>query len=274
MNRMRHALIILLVAVLAVFFVTRLHNDVSKISTEKTVESIGYASNAPPLLRAKSDGAHIESPTKNDGKGTPNEIWVEKVTKNRPRSFQRALDESPPKNLRFSPSKQLENLDGGKASLLDYTINQIPIGRIVIDGKTYDEGGTLGAKNKDLIIIRFKSETMDNRLVRVADENNCTTIANLPKLNYNENRRWWIQEWSWLSDSELIGSSFEEDDQSSCVVKSHLYLYDYTKETLCTLVPPPGVNPYQTLSLDGINRGARALKMSDESGNIYYLKIE
>lgn len=63
----------------------------------------------------------------------------------------------------------------------------------------------------------------------------------IPVVNFDDSRRWFIQWESWASDSELVGVLNEEDFSGHVTVRVGIYLYDVDSKTLRRVELPPEI---------------------------------
>ncbi len=62
----------------------------------------------------------------------------------------------------------------------------------------------------------------------------------IPSINYDDKRRWFIQWETWISDSEIVGVINEEDLSGHTVTRSGLYLYNVDTRELTRVDLPYG----------------------------------
>lgn len=66
------------------------------------------------------------------------------------------------------------------------------------------------------------------------------SMEEVPSINYDDKRRWFIQWETWISDSEIVGVFNEEDVAGHTVTRSGLYLYDVDSRELKRVDLPYG----------------------------------
>jgi hypothetical protein len=200
------------------------------------------------------------------------EKWAENMVADRPEKYQKSLDEEAPEDLKFGAAIRLRLIkekDGARLSYLDDK-NQVSV---KVDGMSSNIKQYAYGRRGNMIIIGFPDREEASRIVHLNNETAGKTAATLPKFNYHEKRRWYIDGWAWISEKELLGLSHEEDGKSEGIVKSHFYYYDMKSKTLCTLVLPDEVDPYQAIDFHGMNPETGIMKISDEQGNVFYLRM-
>src|SRR5690606_33474724 len=62
----------------------------------------------------------------------------------------------------------------------------------------------------------------------------------VPSINYDDKRRWFIQWENWISDSEMVGVLNEEDISGHTITRSVIYLYDMDTRELRRVDLPYG----------------------------------
>ncbi len=69
------------------------------------------------------------------------------------------------------------------------------------------------------------------------------TVEEIPNVNFDESRRWFIQWEGWLSDSKMFGVLNEDDITGHLTVRTSLYLYDVDAKELQRVDLPTGTMP-------------------------------
>jgi len=194
--------------------------------------------------------------------------------KSRPASYQKSLEEPVPADLKFGASVRLSLVDHGEAGRLEYPNDNLSQKVVTVDGRQVNELQYVYGQHGNMKILGFPYHTEASRVIKMKNQTEGETVAILPRFNYHERRRWYIDGWAWLSDNELLGLSHEEDGKSEGIAKSHFYSYDMDTKTLRTLVPPDEVDAYQALDFHGMNPETKTMKISDEAGNVFYLRYD
>jgi hypothetical protein len=266
-------LIALMVVLVAIFLIGRSNEECNHAHSQRVEQKqegphIAMTKPVSPSIKEESP---VKSPVRRDLIRAKKEIWAEKMTSGRPEAYQKVLDAPTPPHLHLAPAKELVLVNPIDAEKVNFEIKQTPAQNLIIDGISCKDSEYAYSRNNDLIVLGGARDD-DKKLIRMRNETIGNTIEILPKFNFNEKRRWYIESWNWMTITELLGFSQEEDGKAEGIVMSHFYSYEYTTKSLCTLTLPQEINPYQPLDIKGINCGARMLKISDEGGNTYYLR--
>lgn len=189
----------------------------------------------------------------------------------RPITLQKALNQSAPDWLRSVPSKILTLAPADLASKAAF---DRPQGIIQIDGKSLSiDGRRLDYLHPDTIhwaamspsgkrvVLGMPSRDPEYKVAGIANNRLEMTSELLPKLNYFDEQRWWLNDWIWLSDSALLSIADEEDPTGDAIVSTRLYHYDLATKTLQRL-DLPDVPSGAVFKVIGIDRNLRLLKIS------------
>jgi hypothetical protein len=253
----------------------------------KNQENPKIANNLHPKAEQRSTpSSGLEIPTKQSNLTFENpqnleiisEKWKQKEKilnddKSRPAAYQQQLEEKSPQDLVFGTAKTLSVIDGADGEKLSYTNNKENRSIQKVDGKPVTQMKYIYGEFGQLMILGFPNRTEASRIIRMQSQTEAETVDVLPRFNYHEKRRWYIDGWAWISEDLLLAISHEEDGKSEVVVKTHFYSYERRTNTLRTLVPPDEVNPYQSIEFHGINRESATIKLSDEQGRVIFLRL-
>jgi hypothetical protein len=189
----------------------------------------------------------------------------------RPATLQKALNESAPDWLRSVAPKILPLAPADLANRAVFDRSQ---GIIQIDGKSLSiEGRRLDYLHPDTIhwaalspsgkrvVLGMPSRDPEYKVADIANNRLEMTSDSLPKLNYFDEQRWWLNDWIWLSDSALLSIADEEDPTGDAIASTRLYHYDLATKTLQRL-DLPNVPPGAVFKVIGIDRKSRCLKIS------------
>jgi len=268
-NKTSLAILSTAVSLLLVFWVARIFNEQGNVSDRPASESatknprsesISEASDRKAVSRQQSE--HVEK--------NPEE-WVKRMTADRPGSFQKVLDAPPGEPIHFGDPVRMRILDGAKLKNLPFETQDLEPASLSINGESFDASRFIYIRGDARIAAcRIRGKSIDVRVLEFTGKKTARLVGHLPPINYNESRRWWIPDWYMIDKSSFLGFSLEEDAKSEEVLTSHFYIYHIPSKTLSTLVIPSGVSPYQQLTVIGINRKTKTIKVSDAAGNILY----
>lgn len=87
----------------------------------------------------------------------------------------------------------------------------------------------------------------------------------VPSINYDDKRRWFIQWETWISDSEIVGVFNEEDISGHVVTRSGIYLYNVDSRELRAVDLPYGfISGYDpSMEIVGVSPDGLLIKTTD-----------
>lgn len=200
--------------------------------------------------------------------------WADQMTAGRPSSYQQALDAPPEQDIRFGTPIRMRAIEDPELTNDSFLQQSPPIRQIEINGEVLTESQIEYVRGEGQIVVcALRGKGIDVRVIDLQPEGNAVSLGALPKLNFNESRRWWIPDWYKISDFVFLGHSCEEDAKSEGIIMSHFYLYDLKSKTLSTLLLPSEISPYQQIALTGIDPGKRQIGIATDAGGAFRLEF-